>query len=661
MPMTDYTSDTDTSGTGSGSAAGSGSIGSGGAGTGIPNPPGPPIPPTPGRPQNPLGGTDIEDLLIDYNAAFSGSAPAQFRDALIDQTMSVLIGHRKPNALLVGPAGVGKTRIVEDIARRLADDDPSVPAMLKGSTIYELQFSAINAGAAINGMLEERVRTIIDFVEDPANKAVLYIDEAHQLFSSKISQHFKPAMARGKFRMIAATTANEARTINDDPALARRFSRLIVDELTLEQTAEVLQQARGDLSTHYRHQVTVSDAVLDDVLHTAEKQMPATMHRPDKQLTLLDRAMGDRLISHHRAVQDAQAAGNQMVVDMLAMLPAYPLTSTQLMSTAQKLRRGTAEVHQGSVEQLEQALRDKLIGQDAVIDRVVDAMARQSLQLFPSAAPVSWMFAGPSGTGKTETVRILAEQMTGRAPIMLNMAEYSHPSDLTKIMGSPPGYIGSDSQREKPFDTLESDSHRVVLLDEFEKAHSDIQRLFLSVLDTGVLTDASGTTIDFSNAIIVATTNAGREEAGERPQIGFSAGTTSAALSDESLTKALSQHFDKELLGRFQLRAAFRPIDRGIFKEICAAHFVRLRAQIAENAPHQVGLLPVDMDDAQLDELAQTSYVTALGARPAQAAVRRWIEDRLLNPAPAVSASGAQPAVLPSMQDPDQQDSHHQV
>lgn len=641
MPLTDYTSDADTTDGSNDPHTGAGTPG---GGSSIPGGPGAPAGPGGPAMPNPMSAPDVDELLTNYNDKFRSNTPAKFRDAVIDQTMSVLISFVKPNALLVGPAGVGKTRIVEDIARRLANDDPSVPGALKGSTVYELEFSALTAGAGIVGMTEQRVQTIIEFIEDPANKAVLFIDEAHQLFTSKIAQFFKPAMARGSFRMIAATTTNEARTINDDPALARRFSRLIVDELSLEQTAEVLADVRTSMSGHYQHKVTVTDEVLKQVLHTAESLMPATMHRPDKQLTLLDRSMADRIVRQHRMIQDAQAAGNQPLADMLASMSSYPLLAKQVHEIAQKLRRGTAVTHRGDVAVLSVKLHEALIGQDAVIDQVTDALARRALALFKDARPVSWLFAGSSGTGKTETARVLAAEMTGREPIILNMAEYSHPSDLTKIMGSPPGYIGSDSQREKPFDTLESDSHRVILLDEFEKAHHDIQRLFLSVLDTGTLTDASGTTLDFSNAIIVATTNAGRDVAGDRPQIGF-APSAAQALSDESLTKALTEHFDKELLGRFQLRAAFNPIDRSAFREICATHFVRLREQITESNPAAAAQLPVELDDAALDELDATSFVTSLGARPARAAVQTWIEDRLLAAQSTSTGSVPRPVV----------------
>lgn len=658
MPLTDFTSDSDAS-NGSDDTSSNNGTGGTGSGNGIIHTGGPGGPGIPNNPPAPslMAPPDLEDLLVNYNEKFSGSVPAKFRDGLIDQAMSVLISYAKPNALLVGPAGVGKTRIVEDIARRLADDDPSVPRALKGFTIYELEFASISAGAGIVGQVEQRIQAIVDFIKDPANKAILFLDEAHQLFASKLSQPFKPAMARGDFRMIASTTANEARTINDDPAMARRFSRLIVDELSVEQTMEVLQDTRASMSTHYGHKVSVSDAVLDELLTVAEDLMPAHMHRPDRQLTLLDRSMADRIVRQHRMIQDAQAIGDQSLASMLSSMTTYPLLIKQVREVAEKMRRGTATAHRSDVTQLKTALQDALVGQDAVIDQVTDALSRKALSLFKDPRPTSWLFAGSSGTGKTETVRILAEQMTGREPIILNMSEYTHASAETKILGSPPGYIGSDSQREKPFDTLESDPHRVILLDEFEKAHRDIQRLFLSVLDTGTLTDASGTVIDFSKAIVVATTNAGREVSGDRPQIGF-APSAPSALSDESLTKALAEHFDKELLGRFQLRMAFESIDRGLFREICAAHFVRLRAQIAEHNPSAAAGLPVALDDAALDELAQTSFVAALGARPARAAVQRWIEDRLLQAQAAAASSSGQIAVAVQPNDDPDQNGH---
>ena len=203
------------------------------------------IPGVPGLfPGMDAGSVDPMELLIDYNQQFKTAGSTLFRDEVVQQTLSVLIGKNKPNAMLVGPAGVGKTKIVEDIAYRLANDDPLIPDKLKGCVVYELPLSNVVSGSSLVGQLEEKVLAVVEFVEDPANKAILFMDEIHQLVSStsptyqKVAQILKPALARGKMRVIGATTTQEAKDMMDDPAFNRRFSKIIVDELTKAQTVQ---------------------------------------------------------------------------------------------------------------------------------------------------------------------------------------------------------------------------------------------------------------------------------------------------------------------------------------------------------------------------------------------------------------------------------------
>lgn len=657
MPMTDFTSDDPvdpTSGGGSTGGSGSGPAGPTGP-TGPGGPAGPPMNPT-----NPMGSAKDSgpvSKLINYNEKFAKATPAKFRDDVIAQTMSVLISKNKPNPLLVGPAGVGKTRIVEDIARRIASNDPSLPKNLRGKTIYELPFSSIASGASLVGQLEKAIEEILEFISDPANKAILFLDEAHQLFASegdsitnKIAQAFKPALARGDFHLIASTTANEAQSINNDPAMARRFSRLIVEELSLSQTREILDDVRDDYVTHYNHRIGVSDVVLDRVLHIAETEGPTTSHRPDSQLTLLDRAMAARVVAHQQAIAAAQASGaDPRLVSLLTSSANHPLSEEHVLATARALRRGTAKPKPFDLSSVETEMKTRLCGQDNVIAKLTDALARHELRLTKRTRPLSWIFAGASGTGKTESVRIMAKALTDADPIILNMAEYSKAADINKITGSAPGYVGSTSKAEKPFDSLESNGQRFILLDEFEKAHTDVQRLFLSVLDSGTLRTAAGAQIDFSEAIIVATTNAGREVAGDKTAMGFASSIAAPVsdLSDASLTKALSEHFDKELLGRFTMRVAFNSIDRETFAEICAVHYDQMLAEITESNPKTAAALPASLDPAVTADLAEKNYVPALGARPARDAVRCWIEDQLLQAQSAAQSAQALPAAAP--------------
>jgi ATP-dependent Clp protease ATP-binding subunit ClpB len=596
------------------------------------------------------GGVDgdaVKEMLIDCNARFQGADPTKFRDVLIEQVLSVLISKNKPNPLLVGSAGVGKTRIVEDIARRIALGDILIPDQLKDHTIYELPITNIIAGSGIVGSLEEKVKAIVGFASNPKNKVILFIDEIHQITGGtgshgdtvgrKISQILKPALARGDMSVIGATTGTESRDFDEDPAFARRFTRLIVDELTVEQSREILETVRPGLVAHYRHQITVADDVLAETVKIAEANSRAGQHRPDNAITLLDRAMADRVLEQKRLISQAQNAGNQVVVQALRAQTSVPLTGTRVLDVAKRLMTGNAQRKDFDAATLHTTLLGQLQGQDAVLEQLVDRLAREELALFPSKVPTTWMLAGASGVGKTETAKIIAEQMTGTEPIILNMTEFHTPSDTAKIVGAPPGYIGSDSNQELPFDTLESNPHRVILLDEFEKADKAVQRLFLSAFDEGHIRNSHGKLLDFSKALVICTTNAARDALTTRP-VGF--GSVPVEVTTQNLVKALSEVFDAELLGRFSLIVGYRPIDEEAYRDIMRADYARQRERIVAAKPRLAADLPDQIPDDELRAIAECTYLREQGARPARSAVRAWIEDTLLAARHGTAAGG---------------------
>ncbi|WP_424863066.1 AAA family ATPase [Streptomyces sp. MMS24-I29] len=586
------------------------------------------------------GGADEDDvtaLLIDYNEKFKTADPTMFRDTLIEQTLSVLISKNKPNPLLKGSAGVGKTKIIEEIARRIALRDTLIPDQLREHTIYELPITNILAGTGIVGSLEARMKAIVEFASDPENKVILFIDEIHQITGGsgshgdsaarKVSQILKPALARGDMSVIGATTSTESRALDEDPAFARRFTQLVVDELTREQTLEILGTVRPGLVAHYRHQITVSDDVLAETVKIADENSRAGQHRPDSAITLLDRAMADRALEQKRLIAQAENAGDTTLAQTLRSVGAVPLTGTRVLDVAKRLLTGNAQRPEFDVATLRATLLGRLRGQDDVLEKLVDRLAREELDLFPTHTPTTWMLAGASGVGKTETAKIIAEQMTGTEPIILNMTEFHTPSDTAKIVGAPPGYIGSDSNQELPFDTLESNPHRVILLDEFEKADKAVQRLFLAAFDEGYIRNAHGKLLDFSKALVICTTNAAREALNRKPA-GF--GSAPEKVSNRSLAQELSKFFDAELLGRFSLVIGFNPIGEETYREIIAADYSRQRDRIAAAKPRLAQALPVSMPDDELRAIAETTFVDSQGARPAGKAVRTWIEDRLL-------------------------------
>lgn len=599
----------------------------------------------------------IKELLIDYNEKFKNADPTMFRDVLIEQVLSVLISKNKPNALLKGSAGVGKTKIAEDIARRIALGDTLIPDQLKGHTVYELPITNLIAGSGIRGQLEEKVQAIVAFVSEPKNKVILFIDEIHQITGGSstgsshearlISQILKPALARGDMHVIGATTSNESRAFDDDPAFARRFTQLIVDELTVEQTLAVLGTVRPGLVAHYNHKIMVADDVLAETVRIAEENSRAGQHRPDSAITLLDRAMADRVLEQKKLIVQAEAAGDTALVATLRSIPQVPLTAKRVLDVAKRLMTGNAQRPDFDVATLRATLMNRLQGQDDVLEKLVDRLAREELDLFPTKTPTTWMLAGASGVGKTETAKIIAEQMTGTEPIILNMTEFHSEWSTSKIIGSPPGYVGSDSNQELPFDTLESNPHRVILLDEFEKADKAVQRLFLSAFDEGYIRNARGKLLDFSKALVICTTNAARE-ALNGSLVGF--GSTPTTVSHKSLTKALGQHFDAELLGRFSLVVGFNPIDEETYRNIMAADYDRQRERILDAKPRLTQALPTLMPDDELRAISERTFVDSQGARPAGKAVRAWIEDRLLAAQAAASAATivTAPVIAPS-------------
>ncbi|MFD4475882.1 AAA family ATPase [Streptomyces sp. NPDC058471] len=597
----------------------------------------PPQFPPVGLPSSGGSADDVKELLVDYNEKFKNADPTMFRDTLIGQVLSVVISKTKPNALLVGSAGVGKTKIVEDIARRIALGDTLIPDQLKDHTIYELPIANIIAGTGVVGSLEERVKAIVEFASDPKNKAILFMDEIHQITGGsgshgdtvgrKISQILKPALARGDMSVIGATTSTESRAFDEDPAFARRFTRLIVDELSVEQTLAVMATVRPGLVAHYRYQIGVSDDVLASVVQIAEANSRAGQHRPDNAITLLDRAMADRVLEQKKLIVQAENAGDTALVQTLRSIPQVPLTNTRVLDVAKRLMTGNAQRKDLDVAALSATLTSRLQGQDDVLRKLTDRLAREELDLFPTKTPTTWLFAGASGVGKTETVKIIAEEATGTGPIILNMAEFHSAWSTSKLIGAPPGYVGSDSNQELPFDTLESNPHRVILLDEFEKADKAVQRLFLSAFDEGYIRNAHGKMLDFSKALVICTTNAARDSL-DGKVIGFD--NNPKTISNRSLNKTLGQFFDAELLGRFSLVVGFNPIDRQTYRQIMAADYERQRERIVEAKPRLAQALPVSMPDDELCAIEETTYVDSQGARPARKAVRTWIEDHLL-------------------------------
>lgn len=571
---------------------------------------------------------EAKKYLLNYNEKYANATPALFRDTVVDQTIAVLISKSKPNAMLVGAAGVGKTHIVEDIARRIVAGD--VPEQLLDYTIYELPLSTLVSGASLVGQLEERLENILKFASDPENKAILFIDEIHQLTKShdhtldKVAQMLKPALARGDLHVIGATTSQEARELDNDPAFKRRFSQLIVSELSSEQTAEVLRHVLPDYTAHYRGVVTVPadpdvPGVIESIVSFADEYNRARNHRPDNAITLLDKAMSHLALTHQKMEQDGIALPN-----------GIELKPATVEKIAKQLMTGHIDQSEVDFDTLAENFA-VIRGQDHVIEQVTRIIKGRELGAFPATKPASWLFAGASGVGKTKVAEIVASTLTHAKPLLLNMAEYHEPSSINRIIGSPAGYVGSDSHREKPLDSLESNPYQVIILDEFEKAHRDVQNLFLGAFDKGVIDTASGKTIDLSKAIVIATTNSGRDKLG-RGSLGFTnQAQSAAAISNTDIANTLSKDFPKELIGRFSYVTAFNRIDREVYTQCLIDHYAREYARIAATRPAFVRHLPEHLEEDTINALVEATYVPDHGVRPARRAVENWITETLID------------------------------
>lgn len=583
-------------------------------------------------------GNPALELLVNLNDECKNSGTILFRDNVIRQTLSTLICKNKPNALLIGAAGVGKTKIVEDIAYRLANDDPLVPDKLKGFTVYELPISNIMSGSSLVGQLEQKTKDVIDFASDPKNKVILFIDELHQIVGGghnndhyqKIAQILKPALARGSFHCIGATTLQESTNLFEDPAFNRRFSRIIVDELTQAQTTAVLQHSLIGYLNHYENKFTISDAALEAIVPIADQYVSIGSHRPDNALTLLDRAIANELLA--RKIKEAELtsklsdpdptivqAAQQALVALNSM--AYVnITESKIRNTAIRMMKGNAEQEAIDFDILRQNLTH-IKGQDDVIDKILKVIRNHDRGLFPTKKPATFLFAGTSGVGKTEITKIIAKTITGKKPIILNMTEYSHSSAISNIIGSNIGLVGSDSKAELPFDCLESNPYQIILLDEFEKAHKEVQRLFMRVFDEGLLQTNRGTTIDFSKAIVIATTNAAHKEV--KKSLGFGEKRSSHKSTE---IEELKRWFDTELINRFEHIISFNTISVDTYIDIIKDIYASESARIAKMS-HSFNLKP-EIDDADLQKM-RDEYIEDFGARPAFNIVREYIENQL--------------------------------
>lgn len=575
------------------------------------------VPPSP----NGQKANTIPEGLINYNDEFKDSDPILFRDHLISEMYAVLLAKQKPNVLLVGPAGSGKTALAQEIGREIANKEQAVPSELHKMTVYELPLSSLVAGSAFVGALEEKVNAIVNFAE--TTDSIIFIDEIHLLINShnssysEIAQILKPALARGKMHVIGATTTQEARDLLADPAFNRRFSQINVNEITQEQELTLLQKALPSLSKHYHNKVVVPPDLLETVVTISDEVLRPRTHRPDSGLTLLDRVMGEAIANQQYSISVLQKANNTVAANAIKKINQIQLDSNMIEQTATKIVSGMESQPTLNKQSLADALAPVMY-QDEAKEKISKLLLTNQLGIFNPEQPLSMLLVGSSGVGKTMISRLVANYVTNTEPIVLNMAEYNSDMALTRILGSSAGYVGSDSHAELPFDILDSNPYQVILLDEFDQSSPAVQRLFMRVLDEGKLQLANNHMIDFSKSIIFITTNGNNSNFGEHT-VGFN------QESQDDATEDLRSVFEDKVINRFSAVIRFNSLTKEQFIDIMKENYADLIIKLR----HKVTGLPNELSDDELNELADKFYRPEFGARPAKKALEYYVQNKM--------------------------------
>ena len=583
------------------------------------------------------------------------------RDREVYRTIQILCRRQKNNPCLIGEAGVGKTAIAEGIAQRIAAG--KVPARLQDKEIYLLDLTALVAGTQFRGQFEQRVKGLLSEIKAEGN-VILFIDEIHNIVGAGDSDGamnaaniMKPALSRGQIQVIGATTFAEYRKyIEKDSALERRFQPVKVEEPTINDAIEVIRGVKGYYEKY--HCVKVPDAVAADVVRLSERYI-TDRYLPDKAIDLLDEACACCNLRHpeiteyltmqkqvadleekEHTLENPDPEGDSAIdyeelakvktelAQMRQKLPALELRVADICVTpddiAQVVELWTGipavkikESEYGRLLGLEDALKAHIIGQDEAVHSVAQAIKRTRADLSGRHRPASFLFVGPTGVGKTELVKQLASQLfdTVDPLISIDMSEYMEKYAVSRLIGSPPGYVGYDEAGQLT-EKVRRHPYSVVLFDEIEKAHPDVMNILLQILDEGKINDAQGRVVDFSNTVICMTSNAGSSD--RTALTGF--GRTIEETTREKSLKALQEFLRPEFLGRVDEIITFRPLDQENLEKIAALMLEEYRPGFEAR-----GLTLSYTPQALTAIVAETP--TRFGARELRKTIRKTLED----------------------------------
>ncbi len=581
------------------------------------------------------------------------------RDKEILRVMQILNRRTKNNPCLIGEPGVGKTAIAEGIAQRIASGN--VPMSLQGKELYLLDLTSLVAGTQFRGQFESRVKGLVAEIKKEGN-IILFIDEVHNLVgagdaegSMSAANIFKPALSRGEMQVIGATTFNEYRKhIEKDAALERRFQPVTVNEPSIADTIEVLRGIKGYYEEF--HHVILPDDVLVRAANMAERYI-TDRYLPDKAIDLIDEAcscnnldnkeleeLGRRQKALARLSTQEEEIQQRPEVDYeeLAKIRAERIrqegsmkelkeTAVGRMVTVDDLAKvielwtgiPASKIRESEMERvahLEEALKKKIIGQDEAVQAVAAAVRRSRVQISARRRPASFIFVGPTGVGKTELVKVLSQELfdTVDPLIRLDMSEFMEKHSVSRIVGSPPGYVGYDEAGQLT-EKIRRRPYSVVLFDEIEKAHPDVMNILLQILDEGKITDAHGRVVSFENTVIVMTSNAGSNLS--VGALGFTKERDEKAK--EQAKKALSEFLRPEFLGRVDEIIAFRALDEDDFEKIAALRLEEMKEILRDKG------IAFTYEESAVKAIASAAAGQKSGAREIQKEIRRQIEDPL--------------------------------
>lgn len=581
------------------------------------------------------------------------------RDKEISRVIHILSRRQKNNPCLIGEPGVGKTAIAEGIAQRIVGGD--VPFHIKDKELYLLDLTALVAGTQFRGQFESRCKGLVEEVKEQGN-VILFIDEVHTLVGTgdnegtmNAANILKPSLSRGEIQVIGATTFKEYRKyIEKDSALERRFQPVTVSEPTVEDTITVLK----GIKQYYEnfHRVKISDDMLRECAVLSERYINDRF-LPDKAIDLLDEAcactsirtpeieefdaLNEELKKHEKLVEDyeqksdpdyeiiAKEKGEILRIQNRLKEVEETLKNVQVteddISKVIELWTGIpankiAQTEYDKIKHLKEALSKRVIGQDEAVDKVAKAIKRTRVQLSKRRRPASFIFVGPTGVGKTELVKVLGEELFDATEplIRVDMTEYMEKHSVSKLIGSPPGYVGFDEAGQLT-EKVRRRPYSVVLFDEIEKAHPDVMNILLQILDEGRINDSQGRSVSFENTVIVMTSNAGSTD--RDTGVGFN--KTDSDIAKDKAMKALRDFLRPEFLGRIDEIVVFNPLTEENFAGIAGLMLDEMKSPLEEKH------ISLRYTDKALKTIAHKAYGQKLGARDIRRVIRNEVEDKI--------------------------------